>query len=186
MTRIIAGTAKGQRLDVPAGGTRPTADRVRESLFSRLENWGVIEGSRVLDLYAGSGALALEALSRGARRATLVESAPKAARVAKQNAQKLGFGKQTEVRPQTVTTFLTASQATFDLVFLDPPYDLGEDDLTHVLELLAPRLDVEATVVIERDVRSPQPTLPKALSLINGRSWGQAAAWFVRVEGSNT
>ena len=89
MTRIIAGSAKGRRLEVPHGGTRPTSDKIREAIFSRLESWGVLDGARVLDLFAGSGALALEALSRGAQRAVLVDSSTKAARVAKINASSL-------------------------------------------------------------------------------------------------
>ena len=93
MTRIISGLVGGRRLATPAGvSTRPTSDRVREALFSRLEHQEVLHGARVLDLYAGSGALGLEALSRGAARATLIDSDKGAAKVARLNAQGLGFG----------------------------------------------------------------------------------------------
>ena len=90
MTRIVAGSAKGRVLAVPAKGTRPTSERVREALFSRLDHWGALEGAHVLDLYAGTGALALEALSRGAASADLVEKSAAAARLAARNASACG------------------------------------------------------------------------------------------------
>lgn len=91
MTRIVAGSAKGRTLAVPKSGTRPTSERVREALFSRLDHMNVLEGATVLDLFAGTGALGLEALSRGAARATLVEKASAAARVATANVRATGL-----------------------------------------------------------------------------------------------
>ncbi|HPV79123.1 MAG TPA: RsmD family RNA methyltransferase, partial [Dermatophilaceae bacterium] len=141
MTRIISGLVGGRRLATPAGvSTRPTSDRVREALFSRLEHQEVLQGARVLDLYAGSGALGLEALSRGAARATLIDSDKGAARVARLNAQALGFGDVVTVRAEPVERALLTgpdlADGRADLAFLDPPYDLVEDRLVDVLALL--------------------------------------------------
>lgn len=112
MTRIISGIVGGRRLATPAGvSTRPTSDRVREALFSRLEHQEVLVGARVLDLYAGSGALGLEALSRGATRATLVDSDRGAAKVAQSNARALGFGDLVTVRAEPVERASSRVQA---------------------------------------------------------------------------
>ncbi len=152
MTRIIAGAWRGRRLVVPSGrAVRPTSDRVREAVFSIL---GPIDGAAVLDLFAGSGAFGLEALSRGARRATLVERAPAALRAIAANVEALGA--DADVRARDVRSFVgDASRAAgpYDLVFLDPPYrdaaGLGPQlDLT-------PLLAVGARVVSESDRREP-------------------------------
>ena len=179
MTRIIAGLAKGRRLDVPSTGTRPTSDKTREAIFSRLDSWGVLEGARVLDLYAGSGALALEAISRGAQRAVLVDSSQKAARVAKKNVVTCGFTRSVKVIARSARSYLASQVGQFDLVFVDPPYSLGEDELSRTLEDLRPHLHAEATVIIERDARSPEPVLPEGLELFGHRRWGDTAAWFI-------
>lgn len=179
MTRIIAGTAKGRRLEVPSGGTRPTSDKIREAIFSRLESWNALDGVRVLDLFAGSGALALEALSRGAQRAVLVDSSPKAARIAKKNASLVGFGRVVQVIPSAAKTYLGTVHGQFDLVFIDPPYQMTESELAEVLTALQPSLHRDATVIIERDAKSPQPTLPEGMELFSDRRWGDTAAWFV-------
>ncbi len=186
MTRIIAGEAKGRRLEVPGRGTRPTSDKVRGAIFSRLEAWGVVEGAEALDLFAGSGALALEALSRGASRAVLVEKVPAAAKVARANVANLGMRGRAKVIVSDCAAFLRSERDAWDLVFADPPYALKEEGVTEVLQLLAPHLDQEATVVLERDARSPEPELPEALELISSKRWGDTAAWFLRMSGSAT
>jgi 16S rRNA (guanine966-N2)-methyltransferase len=150
--RVVAGAWRGRRLAAPAGrDTRPTSDRVREAVFSIL---GTIDGAAVLDLFAGSGALAFEALSRGAARATLVERAPAAIKAIEANAQALGAA--VDLRRRDVRAFVrdaSAAGGPYDLVFLDPPYrdaaGLGPQlDLT---PLLAPG----ARVVSESDRREP-------------------------------
>ena len=161
MTRIIAGRAGSLTLEVPDAGTRPTSDRVRESLFGALESADALRGAAVLDLYAGSGALGLEAVSRGAARAELVEKAPRAASVVQRNAARvtkaIGRDAAIEVHRSAVVTYLQAARGPFDVVFVDPPYDLAESELTQVLGLLVASLAPGATVIVERAKRSPEP-----------------------------
>jgi 16S rRNA (guanine966-N2)-methyltransferase len=169
------------RLATPAGsGTRPTSDRVREALFSRLEHLEVLIGARVVDLYAGSGALGLEAASRGAATVLMVESDKAAAKVTKQNADTLGIPGCT-VRHATVQRVL-ATQPTEPqtLVFLDPPYDLGEDALAADLTALVAGgwLAPDALVVVERSARSPEPAWPDALEREGERRYGETKIWF--------
>jgi 16S rRNA (guanine966-N2)-methyltransferase len=182
VTRIIAGRAGSIPLEVPDAGTRPTSDRVRESLFGSLESADALRGAAVLDLYAGSGALALEAVSRGAASADLVERAPKAAAVAQRNAAKVAksVGRDAAIRVHrsTADAFLMAPKGPFDLVFLDPPYDVAESELAATLALLAPRLATDAVVVIERAKRSPEPTLPDALVATRSKSYGDTVLWW--------
>ena len=156
----MAGAAGGRTLRVPGKGTRPTSDRVREALFSRLEHSGVLEGARVLDLYAGSGALGLEAASRGARDVVLVESARAAAEVCRQNVATLGLTGVRVVVEKVLPFVSRPSGGPVDLVLVDPPYELAEDDLTDVLAAVAGHLAPDAVVVVERSVRSPEPTWP--------------------------
>ena len=131
MTRIVAGSARGRRLRTPTGQrTRPTADRVREALFSALESaLGSLEGLRVLDLYAGSGAVGLEAMSRGAGVATLVEGDRRTARLVQQNADDLGFRRAEVVAAPVEKAVALPPRAPYDVAFLDPPYALGDPDL---------------------------------------------------------
>lgn len=189
MTRIVAGSAGGRTLRVPAKGTRPTSERVREALFSRLEHAGVVDGARVLDLYAGSGALGLEAASRGAARVVLVDASREAARACRDNAVALGLADRVEVVAARVDAFLsrrdqsTGSVEEFDLVLLDPPYDLGDADLGAVLNALVPaRLAQGAVVVVERSRRSGEPHWPTALTPSPARAYGDTAVWFATVE----
>jgi len=183
MTRIISGTAGGRRLQTPPGSsTRPTSDRVREALFSRLEHRGLLEGTNVLDLYAGSGALGLEAASRGAALVLLVESSRAAAKVIRSN---IGVVGHTGVRllAETVERALGAGPpggVRMDLVLLDPPYDVTEEALGAVLEALVDRhwLAPDAFVVVERSTRSPQPTWPDGLELSGEKRYGETAVWF--------
>lgn len=194
MTRIIAGAAGSLRLEVPKAGTRPTSDRVREAIFSALEAWNIVEGSRVLDLYAGSGALGLEAASRGAAAVTLVEKHPQAAQVATRNmrtvlgAWSASRGGSTHtpritVERQSVQTFLERehtleSGGRWDVALLDPPYDLGEAELTANLEALVPLLAPQAVVLVERSTRSPEPTLPPGLVPLREKKYGETALWW--------
>lgn len=181
MTRIVAGSAKGRTLAVPKSGTRPTSERVREALFSRLDHMNVLEGATVLDLYAGTGALGLEALSRGASSATLVEKASGAARVATANVRSTGLSAR--VVTADSRAYLGGRSAEplsgeVDLVFIDPPYDIAEEEMTAVLEGLAPWIGPDALVVVERSTRAPVPTWPAFLVLEDTRAWGETVAYF--------
>ncbi|EWT05358.1 methyltransferase [Intrasporangium chromatireducens Q5-1] len=183
MTRIISGTAGGRQLRTPEGAaTRPTSDRVREALFSRLEHRHLLTGSHVLDLYAGSGALGLEAASRGAELVLLVESNRRAVSVIRDNIRTVGRP-GVRVLADTVLRVLSGGPPggiRMDLVLLDPPYDVGEEALTAVLTALVERgwLAPDAFVVVERSTRSPQPTWPKGLELSGEKRYGDTAVWF--------
>ena len=180
MTRIIAGSAGGRRLAVPPGsGTRPTSDRVRESLFSRLESLGAVVGARVLDLYAGSGALGLEAVSRGAVSAVLVEADRRAAAVCRENARTLGMREVTVVADR-VERYLPAAASRserFELVLLDPPYALPDSRLGEVLTGVAHLLVDEGLIVVERAARDGEPPWPDGLMPIGDRVTGETAVW---------
>lgn len=186
MTRIIGGTAGGRRIETPRGdATRPTSDRVREALFSTLEAWfeGSLSRIGVLDLYAGSGAIGLEAASRGASYVVAVESDRATADLIRRNARTLGS--VTEVAAQPVARFLAQPAPTqVDLVFLDPPYPLSEDDLATDLRLLVEHgwLADDALVVVERSRRSPEPTWPSDLEPLPGKramkKYGETTLWF--------
>jgi 16S rRNA (guanine966-N2)-methyltransferase len=152
--RIVAGEYGGRRLAAPRGGrTRPTADRVREALFSML---GPVADARVLDLFAGSGALGLEALSRGAREATFVDSSAAAVRAVRANLEALDAA--ADVRRADARAFLRNARAAgrqYDLVFLDPPYQRAGALAEALVEDLAAVLAPRARVVAESDRRSP-------------------------------
>lgn len=184
MTRIIAGHARGLRLEVPGSGTRPTSDRVRESLFGALESLDALDGSRVLDLYAGSGALGLEALSRGAVSADLVERSRQAAAVVRRNAAivtRSVSSATASVHESSVIAFLTRASGPYDLVFTDPPYDLDDDSMTADLIALAPRLSADALVVIERARRSTPPNAAAAgLEVCREKTYGDTAVWWAQ------
>ena len=183
MTRVIAGAARGRRLAVPAGeGTRPTSDRAREALFSTLESlvraW---VGRRVLDLYAGSGAVGLEALSRGAAHALLVESDPRAVRTVEANIETLGLpGAQVRRgRVERVAADRLPGPA-YDVVFADPPYDLGDDALAAVLRDLRPALADDAVVALERPTRGGSWAWPDGFAGLRSRRYGEATLWYGR------
>ncbi|GAA4366257.1 16S rRNA (guanine(966)-N(2))-methyltransferase RsmD [Agromyces bauzanensis] len=183
MTRIIAGAAGSLTLAVPRSGTRPTSDRVREAIFSALAARDAIEGAAVLDLYAGSGALGLEAASRGAAEVVLVERAKGAADVCRRNADAVGRalrGRPARVRvvPRAVASYLESAAGTFDLVLIDPPYELGERALAHDLALLAPLLSPDAVVVVERSSRSPEPDWPEGIVADRRRDHGETTLWW--------
>ncbi len=170
-------------LQVPGKGTRPTSERVREALFSRLEHLDVVDGARVLDLYAGSGALGLEAASRGAAAVVLVESARQAADVCRRNAAALGLPGVRVAAERVLTHVQRPTGEAVDLVLVDPPYDLPEDELTAVLEALVPRLDARGVVVVERSSRSPEPTWPAGLRRDDQRRYGETVVWFAEPAG---
>lgn len=184
MTRIIAGEARGLRLDVPRSGTRPTSDRVRESLFGALESADAIADARVLDLYAGSGALGFEALSRGAASVELVERSRPAASVVRRNIQIVtkALGEASiRVHESAVLTFLKRGVGTYDLVFTDPPYDLDDEAMTADLIALSPLLSADAVVVIERARRATPPDVEAAgLEVFREKSYGDTAIWWAQ------
>lgn len=168
--RIIAGTLKGRPLKAPPGpDTRPTADRTREAIFSLLLARRELHDAAVLDLFAGTGALALEAISRGAAYATLVESLPAAARVARDNARALGVEDACVfVRADAVRYAATYRGPAFDLVFADPPYELS--DLTRLPELVLPHLTPDGFFVLEHDRRHSFDEHP---ALVTSRAYGR-------------
>lgn len=180
MTRIIAGEFGGRRIAVPPKGTRPTSDRVREALFSRLDHEDVLNGARVVDLFAGSGALALEALSRGAAQAVLVESGSPAVRVIQGNAKELGVGARTTVVKSRVQPYLAGLDTAerFTLALLDPPYDIAPTELADVLSALEPHLAPGATVVVEWSSRAPEPTWPRGIEPVVSKRYGETVLHF--------
>jgi 16S rRNA (guanine966-N2)-methyltransferase len=184
MSRIIAGAAGGTPLTtVPGSLTRPTTDRVKEALFSRLDAFNVITGARVLDLYAGSGSLGVESGSRGAQAVDLVESDAKASAVCQRNADLINGvvgRKAVTVHRSKVEPFLdrAAETAVWDLVFLDPPYPLEEVALQAALQKLAPHLSPAAVVVVERSSRSPEPQWPESLARFAEKKYGETKLWY--------
>lgn len=186
MTRIVAGRARGRRLTVPGTGTRPTSDRAREALFSALEaalgGRGGLAGTRFLDLYAGSGAVGLEALSRGAAEVLLVEADQVAAQVLRRNVDAVDLdGATVQVAAVEQLARSTAGTA-YDVAFLDPPYAVADDELTQVLASLARRrwLAAGALVVVERASRGPDFAWPDGFEGLRSRRYGEATLWFGR------
>jgi 16S rRNA (guanine966-N2)-methyltransferase len=186
MTRVVAGAAKGRRLEVPASGTRPTSDRAREALFSSLESAVLEVGGwpsvRFLDLYAGSGAVGLEALSRGAAEVLMVESRPDAARVARRNLDVVDLGGASVQLAEVERLVHTTAGTSYHVVFLDPPYAVGDDEVADVLVQLATRgwLTGGALVVAERPARGGPFPWPPGFDGLRSRRYGEAALWFGR------
>jgi 16S rRNA (guanine966-N2)-methyltransferase len=210
VARVIAGEAGGRRLAVPAGrDTRPTSDRAREGLFATISSMlGSLHGSRVLDLYAGSGAVGLEALSRGAGHVLLVEAGARAARAITQNIEAIGLpgavlavdrvervlargpapaGGQDGTAPaggQDGTAPAGgqdgAAQGRYDVVFADPPYALADAEVTRVLKLLAERdwLAPGALAIVERGTRSGPVSWPDGFVPDKARRYGEATFWY--------
>jgi 16S rRNA (guanine966-N2)-methyltransferase len=179
--RVIAGTAKGTRLGRAPAGVRPVSDRVREGLFSSIGPW--IDGSRVLDLYAGTGAVGIEALSRGAEHATFVDSSPAAVAAVRDNLRRTGFEGSGEVRRSNVRTFLEGADGPgFDLVFLDPPYDSGPSDLDPVLAALdlSSLLREGFTVILSRGSRSSNGVIPLHWEAARRLSYGDSVVTLFR------
>ncbi len=184
MTRIVAGAAGGRRLSVPAGrGTRPTADRAREGLFATvLAILGPLDGATVLDLYAGSGAVGLEALSRGASDVLLVESDARAARVIQGNieAVRLPGARLITDRAERVLARGPGDLPPRDLVFADPPYATPADEVRRVLTALRDRgwLAPGALAVVERATRSGTLTWPAGYLPDRSRGYGETTLWY--------
>lgn len=179
--RIIAGSLGGRRIETPKGdGTRPTSDRVREALFSSLESeLGGFEDLWVLDLFAGSGALGLEALSRGARRAIFVDSDARAVSVIKQNVRSLGVS-GVEVIRSTATAFVDRPHDDpIDLVFVDPPYALATESVTALVRRMAQGMGGGPLFVVERSSRVPF-VWPEDVEGLRRKKYGETTLWYGR------
>jgi 16S rRNA (guanine966-N2)-methyltransferase len=190
LPRVVAGLARGRRLAVPPGRvTRPTSDRAREALFSSLV-WlrgpRGLSGARVLDLYAGSGAVGLEALSRGAAATMLVERDRRALDVARANVAAVGLPGAQVLSDDVAGLARTRNPGEpFDVVFLDPPYELAGGAVAAVLtDLLAQGwVAHQAVVVLERASRDPAWTWPPGLDAVQERRYGEATLWYGRAAG---
>jgi 16S rRNA (guanine966-N2)-methyltransferase len=174
MTRIVGGLAGGRRLTVPPGrDVRPTAERAREALASALEaRLGGLRGHTVLDLFAGTGAVGLELLSRGAAAVTLVESAPAVRKVLEANVAALGLPGAT-VMAARAEAMLADTDESWDVVFLDPPYALDVQPIVDAAATHARRL-----LVVERDHRSASPSWPEGFEALHHRRYGDSALWY--------
>lgn len=183
MTRIISGLVGSLKLKPAAKSTRPTSDRVKESLFSTLESMGVLEDAQVLDLYAGTGALGLEAASRGAKTVWLVENNSAAAEVCKENLnsvrsglEKQGYHPELIIFQESAERFLKRGLAP-SLVFIDPPYEVPNQELTLQLSKLVGK---DLLVVIERSSKSTQPELPEGFESLTKKSYGDTVVYLLR------
>ena len=189
MTRIIGGEAGGRRIKAPSGtSTRPTSDRVREALFSALTAWAgtpaaapeaTLDGLSFCDLYAGSGAVGLEAASRGAAPVLLVEGDRRTAQITRRNAEQLGL--VVEVRALRVETMLAQTAARrYDIFFADPPYELATETLDQLLALLWQHgwIAEHGLVVVERSRRTPPPGWPAAVTDSWSRTYGETIVYF--------
>lgn len=177
--RIVAGVAGGRRLRAPRG-TRPTSDRVREAVFSTLESRMDLDGLRVLDLYAGSGGMGLEALSRGASHARFVESDRRAAATLRRNAEVLGLH-GAEVTVGTVAAVLASGpEQSYDLVLADPPYALADDALAAALQGLVEHrwLRPGTVLMVERSARDAAPRWPDGVAAVTERRYGDARVYY--------
>ena len=183
MARVIAGEAGGRRLAVPGGkDTRPTSDRAREGLFATISSIaGPLAGARVLDLYAGSGAVGLEALSRGAEHVLLVEHGVRAARVIRQNIEAIGLPGAVLAADRVERVLARGpGRDRYDVVFADPPYAMPEAEVTRMLSALAENgwLAPGALVIVERATRSGPPGWPDGFVPDRARRYGEATFWY--------
>ncbi|MEV0808581.1 16S rRNA (guanine(966)-N(2))-methyltransferase RsmD [Micromonospora sp. NPDC050200] len=185
MTRIVAGTLGGRRIAAPPGaGTRPTSDRVREALFSAVQAGIDLVGARFADLYAGSGAVGLEALSRGAEHVLLVESDPRAARVIRENVAVLRAAPAARLVTGKVAGVLAAGPdgEPYDVVFADPPYAVPDAEITALLASLVAYdwLAPDALVVVERSSRTGPVGWVEGITAERGRRYGETTLWYGR------
>jgi 16S rRNA (guanine966-N2)-methyltransferase len=183
MTRLIAGVAGGRRLKVPRAGVRPTGDRAREGLFNSLGSLLDLDGARVLDLYAGSGALGLEALSRGAEEAVFVESGAGVLPVLRGNIAAVGLPGAVVLPGSVPTVVGGAATGAFDLVFADPPYAAPAEEVLGVLRSLAGNgwLAPDAVVMVERSSREQPWEWPTPLVGLRDRRYGEALLRYGRL-----
>ena len=193
MSRIISGAAGGVRLaSVPGDNTRPTTDRVKESLFSKLESYDIIRGARVLDAFGGSGALGCEALSRGAASVTLLDTYPKAVAVIRKNVAavekamgRTGAGSSStagsaaRVQQSQALTYVKSASGPWDLVFVDPPYATPNEQVSELLEALTPKLAEGAVIVVERSSRDAEPVWGEGLYCFSTRQHGETVLYYV-------
>jgi len=187
MTRIIGGVAGSRKLESPAKATRPTSDRIRESVFSMLDARDLLEDAKVLDLYAGTGALALEAISRGAVVAHMVERDGKAAAVCVANSrvvQKVMVEElaevETKVINKAVASYLSAPADTgYTLVFIDPPYEVSNEEVTENLKALHPIIKKGAVLVVERSSRTPKFEVPEGFEQGEEKHYGDTAIYWL-------
>lgn len=180
MTRIVAGMAGGRRLQVPLRGTRPTSERVREAVFSTLQSRSDLDGARVLDIYAGSGALGLEALSRGAAHARFVESDRRAAAILRRNVDLLGLPGAEVTVGAAETVLRSGPQQAYDLVLADPPYTLAGYELAAVLGALVWNrwLSPGAMLMIERSAHDPAVPWPEGVAAVTERRYGNTLVYY--------
>ena len=182
MTRIIGGTAGGRRLETPRGHTtRPTSDRVREALFSAIEaRTGSLDGLRFLDLYAGSGAVGLEAWSRGAGVVSMVEQDRRTAALISRNAAALGFARARVISAAVATVLASPPAAPYDLVFSDPPYPLPDTDVAADLAALVGNgwLVPAALVIVERAAKRSRVCWPEGIVEDRTKRYGETALWY--------
>lgn len=183
MTRLIAGAAGGRRLAVPPSGVRPTGDRAREGLFNSLGTLLDVDGAVVLDLYAGSGALGLEALSRGAAEVVLVESGARVLPVLRKNLAAVGLPGARVISGSVPAVVAGPPPARFDLVLADPPYATPVEEVLRVLSALVEGdwLAEEAVVVVERSAREEPWEWPTPLVGLRDRRYGEALLRYGRV-----
>ena len=187
--RVISGRFKGMALTTPKPGTRPTTDRTKEAIFSHLDSWGVLDDARVLDLFAGTGALGVEALSRGARELVAVESAAPAAALIAQTLTALKRnrawepGMSARVIKARAEKYVasTSAVAPFDVIFIDPPYAFETEACNQLLADLAAReLTGDGTVImLERSTRSAEPTAPEGWTISDRRDYGETAVYYI-------
>lgn len=163
---------------MPPRGTRPTTDRVREAVFSRLDHGDRLRGARVLDLFAGSGALAFEALSRGAIEATLVEADARAVAVLRANARDLGAAGEARIVKERVRPFLARAAGPWDVILLDPPYDIARDELAQVLALAFDAVAPDGMVVLEWATRAGDAPWPDTLEQVASKAYGETAVHY--------
>jgi 16S rRNA (guanine966-N2)-methyltransferase len=182
VTRIIGGDAGGRRIKAPTGdSTRPTSDRVREALFSAVDAaLGSLHGLRFLDVYAGSGAVGLEARSRGAGVVTLVEHDRRTAALIRENIASLGFSRVDVVVATAARALAQPPRAPYDVVFLDPPYAVPVQEVVDTLEALRDGgwLAHEALVVVERSSRGPDLAWPRGLTGDRRKKYGETTLWY--------
>lgn len=183
MTRIVAGALGGRRLQTPPGrDTRPSSDRVREALFSTLATLIDIEGCRFADLYAGSGAVGLEAASRGAAAVLLVESDARAARTVRANISALDLASRCRLLTARLPGALAAGPGgdPYDVIFADPPYQLSNEEIAELLRGLVAYgwLADAAVVAVERSARSGPPPAVEGITLERSRRYGESVLWY--------